>query len=221
MLLKLLLYTLLPVIAADDYFTGDGTAYTLGAVPYGNCNFMRSGYPNAATNYVAMNQEQWNGQLACGRCAEVSCADPRCSDQSKTAIVQVLDRCPECKYGDLDMSPIIFKQLTGSDPSRYKIKWRFVDCPIVDGIYYCLHAGSSNGWISVQPTGLVSGIKSMSINGMSATMMDGAFYFIADPTLTINLNKVVITLTDIDGYYITETISLSAGQCSASAYICD
>ncbi|ETL37849.1 hypothetical protein L916_10509, partial [Phytophthora nicotianae] len=114
---------------ADEYFTGDGTAYTLGDTSSGNCNMM-SALNFATTDYAALNNEQWSGLQNCGRCAEVSCADKRCADQTKSVVVQILDRCPECKHGDLDLSPSVFKTLTGSHPSRYTIKWKFVDCPV-------------------------------------------------------------------------------------------
>ncbi|KAF1781449.1 RlpA-like double-psi beta-barrel domain [Phytophthora cactorum] len=57
----------------------------------------------------ALNNEQWNNLGNCGRCAQVSCIDEACADQTASAIVQIVDRCPECKYGDLDLSPSVFK----------------------------------------------------------------------------------------------------------------
>ncbi|KAG6611754.1 Expansin protein 5 [Phytophthora cinnamomi] len=70
----------------------------------GNCNFM-SAIPTASTNYAALDNDQWDDLANCGWCAEVSCVDDQCTDQSATAIVQILDRCPECSSGDLDLSP--------------------------------------------------------------------------------------------------------------------
>ncbi|KAF1781455.1 RlpA-like double-psi beta-barrel domain [Phytophthora cactorum] len=105
----------LAVTNADEYFTGDATAYTLGQTSAGNCNMM-SALDFATTDYAALNNEQWDGLQNCGRCAEVSCADDRCADQSTSVVVQILDRCPECKQGDLDLSPSVFKTLTGSHP---------------------------------------------------------------------------------------------------------
>jgi len=220
-MIRILLALALSLVRASDiYYEGDGTAYTLGSISSGNCNFMHSGYPLAATNYVAINHPQWDEQLSCGRCIQVSCADSRCKDQSHTEILQVLDRCPECKHGDLDMSPSIFKTLTGSDPSRYKIKWKFIECPIDDGIYWCLHKGSSQQWTSIQPTGFSTGIKSITINDQSTQMMFGAFYFITT-VANLDLNKVKIRITDKNNYFMEDTVALRAGQCTPSTYVCD
>ena len=87
-------------VVSDEYFEGDGTSYTLSEVSSGNCNFM-SAIPSASTNFVALNDKQWNTLGNCGRCIEVSCIDDQCTAQNKTAVVQVLDRCPECAYGAL------------------------------------------------------------------------------------------------------------------------
>lgn len=34
----------------------------------------------------------------------VRCVDSRCSVQNKDVVVQIVDKCPECKHGDLDFS---------------------------------------------------------------------------------------------------------------------
>ncbi|KAG1705411.1 hypothetical protein DVH05_004340 [Phytophthora capsici] len=145
------LATVIPVMTlagGDSYFTGDATSYTLGQVSAGNCNFMYD--PGVGDNYAALSSEQWDSTLNCGRCAEVSCADSRCSDTTSTQIVYFVDRCPECKEGDLDLSPTVFKTLTGSDPSRYSIKWKFVDCPVSGNIQYCTKSGSSSSWLALK-----------------------------------------------------------------------
>ncbi len=208
-------FTLLAIIAKTNaYFTGDGTAYTLGSIGSGNCNFMYSGFTQASTNYAALNNEQWQELSHCGRCAAVKCIDSRCSNQ-ESVIVQILDRCPECKYGDLDLSPSVFKTITGSDPSRYKIQWDFVPCPITGNIKYCFHKGANNYWLAVQPTNFATGIHKMKINGIETTMMQQAYYYILNNGW-VDTTQVSIELIDINGYVISEKISLVPGQCSDS-----
>ncbi|KAL4086075.1 hypothetical protein PRIC1_014697 [Phytophthora ramorum] len=200
---------------ADEYFTGDGTAYSLGDTSSGNCNMM-SALSFATTDYAALNNEQWDGLQNCGRCAEVSCADSRCSDQSKSVVVQLLDRCPECKHGDLDLSPSVFKTLTGSDPSRYTVKWKFVDCPVPGNVNYCLKGGSNNYWTAVQPTNVATGITSLQINGKATKMLDGAYYYLLDGSGSVvaDLSSVTVSMTDLNGVSMKDTVSLSAGSCT-------
>ncbi|KAL3666391.1 hypothetical protein V7S43_008642 [Phytophthora oleae] len=200
---------------ASEYFTGDGTAYTLGQPSAGNCNMMAA-LDFASTDYAALNNEQWDGLQNCGRCAEVSCADDRCADQTKSVVVQILDRCPECKYGDLDLSPSVFTTLTGSTPSRYTVKWKFVDCPVPGNVNYCLKGGSNNYWTAVQPTNVATGVKSLQINGQDTTMLGSAYYYLLDGAsqTQTDLTKMTISMTDVNGNSIEDTVSLTADSCT-------
>ncbi|TMW59204.1 hypothetical protein Poli38472_007349 [Pythium oligandrum] len=195
-------------------FQGDMTAYTLGQPSAGNCNFLTAP-PAASQNYAALNAAQWGNTANCGRCAEVSCADDRCSDKTKTEIVYILDQCPECKQGDLDVSPSVFKSLTGSDPSRYTIKWRFVDCPVSGNIQYCLKSGSNPYWTAIQPANTAAGVKSLTIDGKTTSMVPSAYYYLLDDASTQrNYGSVRVTVTSLTGEVIEDTVSLSAGSCT-------
>ncbi|GMF31710.1 unnamed protein product [Phytophthora lilii] len=198
--------------AADEYFEGDGTSYTLGQVSSGNCNFI-SAIPTASTNYVALNQAQWDSLGNCGRCIEVSCIDEQCTVQNKTAVVQVLDRCPECAHGALDLSPTVYKEITGLDPNRLTMRWRFVDCPDPGTVQVCLKEGSNSDWIAVQPTNGVVGVKSVTVNGGATTMLDGAYYYVSTSS-GADLSAVKVAITSINGDVISGTYSLAAGKCT-------
>uniref|UniRef100_H3GJJ9 Expansin-like EG45 domain-containing protein n=2 Tax=Phytophthora ramorum TaxID=164328 RepID=H3GJJ9_PHYRM len=198
--------------AADEYFEGDGTSYTLGQVSSGNCNFM-SAIPSASTNYVALNQAQWDNLGGCGRCIEVSCIDEQCTAQNKTAVVQVLDRCPECAHGALDLSPTVYKEITGLDPNRLTVRWRFVDCPDPGTVQVCLKEGSNSNWIAVQPTNGAVGVKSVTVNGAATTMLDGAYYYVSTAS-GADLSAVKVAITSINGDEISGTYSLTAGKCT-------
>ncbi|KAG1698173.1 hypothetical protein DVH05_015163 [Phytophthora capsici] len=202
-------------VDASEYFTGDGTAYTLGQSSAGNCNMMAA-LDFATTDYAALNNEQWDGLQNCGRCAEVSCDDDRCADKSKSIVVQILDRCPECKHGDLDLSPSVFTALTGSTPSRYSVKWKFVDCPVSGNVNYCLKGGSNNYWTAVQPTNFATGVKSLQINGQDTTMLGSAYYYLLDGAsqTQTDLTKMTISMTDVNGNSIEDTVSLTADSCT-------
>ncbi|EGZ14542.1 hypothetical protein PHYSODRAFT_508222 [Phytophthora sojae] len=210
-----LLSVALPAMAlagGDTYFAGEGTSYTLGQVSAGNCNFMYD--PGVGDYYAALNSEQWDSTLNCGRCAEVSCADSRCSDTSSTVTVFIVDKCPECSQGDLDLSPTVFKQLTGSDPSRYSIRWKFVDCPVSGNVQYCTKSGSSSSWLAVQPANFANGVASMKIANQDVTMVDSCYYFLLNGGSNVDMSAVDIELTSISGETITETLSLTADKCT-------
>lgn len=46
---------------------------------------------------------------------------------SKSVTVRIVDECPECKHGDLDLSPAAFNQLADPDEGRVKVEWAWVD----------------------------------------------------------------------------------------------
>ncbi|KAI9911403.1 hypothetical protein PsorP6_009787 [Peronosclerospora sorghi] len=203
------------VVQADEFFTGDGTSNTMHNLDGGNCNLM-STLEFATTNYAALNNAQWDGLHNCGRCAQVTCIDARCADHSKSMVVQLVDRCPECSYGDLDLSPNVFTALTGSSPSRYKIQWTFVTCPVSGNIKYCLKGGSNSFWTAIQPTNVATGVQSLKINGHDTTMVDSAYYYLLDGKSKIqtDLSRVAITLTDVNGHTIQDTVALKANSCT-------
>ncbi|CAH0476001.1 unnamed protein product [Peronospora belbahrii] len=200
---------------ADEYFTGDGTSYNLGQPSAGNCNMMSS-LDFATMDYVALNDAQWDGLQNCGRCAEVSCVDERCADQSKSIVVQILDRCPDCRYGDLDLSQSVFKTLTGSTPARYRIKWKLVTCPVLGNVKYCLKGGSNSYWLAVQPTNVATGIKHLQINGKETIMLGSAYYFLLDggSQTQTDLSCMKIAMTDVNDNSMEETVSLTADKCT-------
>lgn len=200
---------------ANEYFEGDGTSYTLGQISSGNCNFM-SAVPSAKTNYVALNQAQWDNLGGCGRCLEVSCIDKRCKVQNKTAVVQVLDRCPECAFGALDLSPTVYKEITGMDPNRLRMRWKFVECPNPGTLQVCLKDGSNPNWMAVQPANGLVGVQSVTVNGATTSMLDGAYYYVSSKT-GANLAAVEVSVTSIQGEKISGTYSLAAGKCTDTA----
>ncbi|GLE07052.1 hypothetical protein PINS_up016921 [Pythium insidiosum] len=162
-------------------FVGEGTQYTLTEPSNGNCNFMA--FPEAATRkYAALNTPQFEATKNCGRCAEVKCIDDRCTAdaKAKSEVVYIVDQCPGCAHGDLDLSPDVFRSVTGLTSHRLKVQWRFVDCPVQGSIKYCLKNGSNEFWAAIQPTHAVAGIRSVEVNGQPTKMVDSAYYFLLD-----------------------------------------
>ena len=201
-------------------FQGDGTAYTLGSPSSGNCN-IQSVRPTAKIYYAAMNNDQWNHYKTCGMCVSVRCIDSQCPEPRRSVTVQILDRCPECKHGDLDLSPEVFREITGSHPSRLKIDWDFVPCPrsFASGpMKFCLKGGSNGYWTAVQPCNTKTTVTKMTFNGKPAALnqMD-AYYFLSTNGNGINLNQPIdIGVTTVAGNTANYKVVLGkAGNCFA------
>lgn len=201
--------------ASTYSFLGEGTSYSLGDPSGGNCNLMS--YPSdATTKYAALNAAQWDSTMNCGRCAQVTCTDAQCANAPQASeVVYIVDQCPGCADGDLDLSPEVFEGITGLSYTRVSIEWSFVDCPVEGGIEYCLKKGSNSFWTAVQPTNLVSGVKSLTINGKATTMVDSAYYFLLDGNSqdATDLSQVTIAMVGVNGEEVQDTVSFASESC--------
>jgi len=96
-------------------FSGEATYYDANGT--GAC-----GFPASNDFYVAaINDEQYS-KANCGRCVAVT--GPR-----GTVTVRIVDKCPGCDEGDLDLSQTAFSKIAKLSDGRVKITWHFVPCP--------------------------------------------------------------------------------------------
>lgn len=140
-------FTFLPFVTKDDpnsiipfgpIFNGEGTYY------YGDgsgaCLF-----PPIPGNpmYAAMNYPQYGNSDFCG--AYVNVTGPLGS-----VIVRIVDMCPECQQGDIDLSPEAFAQIANLSQGRVPISWQQVSYPLPGPIIYHFKDGSNQWWTAVQ-----------------------------------------------------------------------
>ncbi len=118
---------------------GYATFYTW-ADGRGNCGF------DATLNDLmvgAMNQIDYAGSAVCGSCAAIS--GPR-----GEVTIRIVDRCPECAQGDIDLSPQAFARIADTTLGRVPITWKFVPCNLQGNIIYHFKDGSNQWWTAVQ-----------------------------------------------------------------------
>lgn len=96
-------------------FSGEATYYAADGT--GACGFA------ATTNLMvaAMNKAQYQKSV-CGKCVRVK-------GPKGEVTVRIVDLCPGCKQGDLDLSEEAFTQVAALSAGRVKISWSFVTCP--------------------------------------------------------------------------------------------
>ncbi|OMH83930.1 Papain inhibitor [Zancudomyces culisetae] len=102
-------------------YTGEGTYYDVGL---GACGVTNSNSELvAAISHVEYGvNANPNNAPVCGKCALVTGPD------GKTVTVKIVDSCPACNSGSLDLSPTAFQKLAPLSAGRIKIKWSFVSC---------------------------------------------------------------------------------------------
>jgi len=120
-------------------FTGEGTYYNE-ADGGGNCTFD----PIPGDLMVgAMNETQYANANLCG--AYVALTGPK-----GTISVRIVDRCPECKPGDIDLSPQAFDRIAERSAGRVPISWHVISPSLAGTIAYRFKEGSNQWWTAVQ-----------------------------------------------------------------------
>jgi expansin (peptidoglycan-binding protein) len=126
------------IIPFGQIYNGEGTYYF--GDGSGACLF-----PPIPGNlmYAAMNYPQFGNSDFCG--AYINITGPQGS-----VIVRIVDMCPECQYGDIDMSPEAFAQIADIPQGRVPISWQQVSYPVEGPIVYHFKDGSNQWWTAVQ-----------------------------------------------------------------------
>lgn len=113
------------------YYDADGS---------GNCSFDPS---PGDLMVAAMNDAEYAGSAVCGACVHVQGPDGEVT-------VRIVDRCPECARGDLDLSPQAFDRIAPRLRGRVPVSWRYVACAVQGPVRYRFKEGSSQWWTAVQ-----------------------------------------------------------------------
>jgi len=125
--------------AGESEHSGQATYYDF-ADGSGACSFDPS--PNDLM-VAAMNAPDYAGSAACGSCARVS-------GPSGEITVRIVDLCPECPAGNLDLSPQAFELIAPLEQGRVPITWQYVACEVSGPLDYRFKDGSNQWWTGVQ-----------------------------------------------------------------------
>jgi expansin len=93
---------------------------------------------------AAMNLDDYRDAAACGACLVVVGPD------GDEVLVKVVDVCPACKPGGLDLSPQAFAWLAPHDAGRIPIRWQVVPCNVSGPIAYRFKERSNAFWTGIQ-----------------------------------------------------------------------
>ncbi|MEO6774905.1 MAG: expansin EXLX1 family cellulose-binding protein [Kofleriaceae bacterium] len=127
--------------ACYDSFTetqGEGTYYAADGT--GNCSFDPS--PDDLL-VAAMNKPDYGDAAWCGACVAVT-------GPKGVVTVRIVDSCPGCAHGDLDLSPQAFDMIADHAAGRVPISWHEVGCDVTGPIEYHFKDGANAYWTAVQ-----------------------------------------------------------------------
>lgn len=92
---------------------------------------------------TAVNGPQYANAELCGAYLLVE-------GQSGSVVVRVVDRCPECRSGHLDLSREAFRRVAPMHLGRVPIRWRIIAPELSGPIAYRFKEGSNPWWTAVQ-----------------------------------------------------------------------
>lgn len=124
--------------ALSDFQNGIATWYD--ATGAGHCGYDAS---PEDMDVAAMNAPQFNNSAVCGSCAEVE-------GPQGTVRVRIVDSCPECVSGHLDLSKQAFAKIAPIGDGRVTTRWRYVTCKVQGPVRYRIKEGSSEYWTAIQ-----------------------------------------------------------------------
>ncbi|UUU35568.1 lipoprotein A-like protein [Streptomyces sp. CA-210063] len=118
-------------------YSGEGTFY--GATGVGNCLYDAT----SDIAIAALNHTDYEGSRMCG--AHLHVKGPR-----GELTVKIVDRCPECAPGDVDLGQQAFARIADPVAGRVPITWTLVSPDIGGPVAYRYKEGSTQWWCGIQ-----------------------------------------------------------------------
>ena len=124
--------------AARPEASGEATYYD--ATGAGNCSFDPS---PSDLMVAAINQSDYATADWCGACVDVT-------GPNGTVKVRIVDKCPGCQKGDLDLSREAFAKIAALSAGRVPITWRESSCDVTGPLAYHFKDGANAFWTAIQ-----------------------------------------------------------------------
>lgn len=174
--------------------TGEATFYD--ADGSGSCSFGAS--PDDLL-VAAINGADWTGSAHCGACVEVE-------GPAGTVVVRIVDKCPGCAEGDLDLSREAFAVIADPELGRVPIRWAPVGCDVEGPVRYRFKDGSNPHWTAFQVRNHRHGIATVEARRAGGEWRsigrEPYNYFVTPKGL--GAGPIAIRITDVHGQTIED-----------------
>ena len=217
-----------------EYASGDGSVtyytFSMGAAAV-NCGFAVLGESPDVVDHVATGNGQYFGAMdavdyasaaVCGACVEVT------RDDGKQVVVTIVDQCPGCQAGHIDLSEQAFSQIgatsegylgTGNGGAVGVISWRYVACPVTEDVSYVLKDPTNQYWnqILVQEHRYAIDKVEVQVSGQWVSAVRQSYNYWQAGTGDIGMPPYQVRVTDINGDVIDAPLALVAGDQASTA----
>jgi expansin (peptidoglycan-binding protein) len=189
--------------------SGEATHYALQPGD-GNCSF--PGLP-AGQLYVALSPGEYGSAAACGSYVQVTGPDG-------SVIVEVVDQCPPCQAGHVDLSEAAFARIAPLAAGLVPVTYHVITSPPLPApLSLRVKEGSSAYWLALLPIGSGNPVTSVRVSSAARGGQDLAHasynYWLAPSGL--GPGPFTVQLTDSAGHRATVTgITLRPGVVQAT-----
>jgi hypothetical protein len=187
-----------------DVVTGIATHYVLQGLP--NCSYPS---PPADGLFVAMPPDAYASAAACGGYLEVHGPDG-------SVRVEVIDQCPDCAAGHIDLSEAAFSALAPLSAGLINVTYQYLANPSLPGpVSLRVKEGSSQYWLALLAMNTGNPLASVQVESEQGGGWDDLVranynYWIAQSGA--GPGPFIVRLTDTAGHVVTvRGITLSPG----------
>ncbi|KUF88444.1 Transmembrane emp24 domain-containing protein 4 [Phytophthora nicotianae] len=182
--------------SGDTYYSGNSVLYTHEEFSSGNCNFMYD--PGVGNYFAALNSDQWDSTLNCGRCAEVA------SDGASSITVYIVDECTECEDEGLGLSAWMALQPANTVTGVASMKIANQNASLMDSSFYFVLKGSNVNMsaVNVELTSISGETLTETLSLVAGNCTEGTSNFAASSShQESEVNEYFDTLKSGDGGY--------------------
>jgi expansin len=183
--------------------SGTATHYVLTGLP--NCSYPS---PPADDLFAALSPPQYDGAAACGGYLTITGPDG-------SVTVQVIDQCPDCAAGHIDLSEPAFAELAPLSAGLINVRYQYLaDPPLPGPITMEVKAGSSQYWLALLADNTGNPLASVQVETASGGWISLARasynYWIAQSGA--GAGPFTVRLTDTEGNQVTvHNVALDPG----------
>lgn len=175
-----------------------GVATYYDATGAGACSFDAT--PNDL-DVAAIDMPEWNGSAPCGECAAVT-------GPNGSVTVRIVDLCPGCERGHLDLSMEAFAKIADVAAGRVPITWQVVPCDVTGNVAYRYKEGSSQYWTAIQVRNHRLPIASLEVQlgGAWQPVMRSDYNYFVDAAGVGTTSGFAVRVTAVDGQQLVDML---------------
>ncbi len=150
---------------------------------------------------AAMNAVEYDGSNVCGEYVHVK-------GPKGEVTVRIVDLCPECRAGHLDLSPEAFAQIAPVEYGRVSITWQVVSPSVTGPIAYHFKDGSNQWWTAVQIRNIrnpVAKLEYLRSDGQWISVPRTSYNYFVQTTPGMGPGPYSFRVTDVYGNVLTDS----------------